>query len=144
MADSAFMGVFWGSILLVSAVAIGWLVLQVIAYWRIFSKAGEPGWKSLIPFYNTYTQYQLTWDVKWFFLLVVCVILNLFFADSEGALSFVASAATLISGAISIVSSYKLSLAFGHGMGFALGLFFLNPIFMLILGFGESQYQGPQ
>ncbi len=38
-------------------VVILWYVLQVIAYWRIFTKAGEAGWKSLIPIYNTYVQY---------------------------------------------------------------------------------------
>ena len=38
----------------------------------------------------------------------------------------------------------NLSLAYGHGVGFAIGLFFLSPIFMLILGLGSSQYQGPQ
>ena len=33
--------------------AVGWYVLQAIAYWKIFEKAGEPGWKALIPIYNT-------------------------------------------------------------------------------------------
>lgn len=49
---------------------IGWYVLQVIAYWKIFEKAGEPGWKAIIPFYNTYTQYKFTWNANlyWFAL----------------------------------------------------------------------------
>lgn len=34
---------------------IGWYILQVVAYWKIFEKAGEPGWKAIVPFYNTYT-----------------------------------------------------------------------------------------
>lgn len=38
--------------------AVGWYVLLAIAYWKIFEKAGEPGWKALIPFYNTYSQYK--------------------------------------------------------------------------------------
>lgn len=70
-------------------------ILQVIAYWKIFTKAGEEGWKSIIPIYNGYVQYRLT-----------CV--------------------------------------YGHGIGFTIGLFFLNPLFMLILGFGDSEYMGPQ
>lgn len=40
--------------------AVGWYVLLAIAYWKIFEKAGEPGWKALIPFYNTYSQYKFT------------------------------------------------------------------------------------
>ena len=43
---------------------------------------------------------------------------------------------------IGITGLYKLSKAFGHGVGFTLGLMFLNPIFMMILGFGSDQYQG--
>ena len=39
-------------------------ILQVIAYWKIFTKAGEEGWKSIIPIYNGYVQYRLTWDVS--------------------------------------------------------------------------------
>lgn len=35
-------------------------ILQVIAYWKIFTKAGEEGWKSIIPIYNGYVQYRLT------------------------------------------------------------------------------------
>ena len=41
---------------------IGWYILQAVAYWKIFEKAGEPGWKAIIPFYNTYTQYKFTWN----------------------------------------------------------------------------------
>ena len=41
-------------------------ILQVIAYWKIFTKAGEEGWKSIIPIYNGYVQYRLTWDVQYF------------------------------------------------------------------------------
>lgn len=84
-------------------------ILQVIAYWKIFTKAGEEGWKSIIPIYNGYVQYRLTWDVQYFW-----------------------------------VALYKLACAYGHGIGFTIGLFFLNPLFMLILGFGDSEYMGPQ
>ena len=70
------------------------LVLYILAYWMIFRKAGEAGWKALIPFYGTYIE-------------------------------------------------YKLSYSFGHGVGYALGLTFLTPIFLLILAFDESVYIGP-
>lgn len=43
-------------------------ILQVIAYWKIFTKAGEEGWKSIIPIYNGYVQYRLTWDVQYFWV----------------------------------------------------------------------------
>ena len=45
---------------------------------------------------------------------------------------------------MTVVALYKLACAYGHGIGFTIGLFFLNPLFMLILGFGDSEYMGPQ
>ena len=45
---------------------------------------------------------------------------------------------------MNVVALYKLACAYGHGIGFTIGLFFLNPLFMLILGFGDSEYMGPQ
>ena len=39
-----------------------WYILQVIAYWKIFEKAGKPGWHSIIPVLNTYDQYDISWN----------------------------------------------------------------------------------
>ena len=50
----------------------------------------------------------------------------------------------LIVAIFNIISLNKLAKAFGHGVGFTIGLFFLNPIFMLILGFSGDEYIGPQ
>ena len=106
-------------------------ILQVIAYWKIFTKAGEEGWKSIIPIYNGYVQYRLTWDVQYFW-----VALGL--AVGGGSLALLGTAL------MNVVALYKLACAYGHGIGFTIGLFFLNPLFMLILGFGDSEYMGPQ
>ena len=43
---------------------------------------------------------------------------------------------------LTIISEYRLAKAYGHGGGYTVGLIFLNFIFMLILGFGKSEYQG--
>lgn len=42
-----------------STLRLIYYIFYMIANWKIFSKAGEPGWKSLIPFYNVYTEYKL-------------------------------------------------------------------------------------
>ena len=123
-------------------VVILWYVLQVIAYWRIFTKAGEAGWKSLIPIYNTYVQYRISWDAKFFWILALIAVVTGILSAVE--LPFVPLLGGLAIWFINVVAFYKLSLAYGHGVGFAIGLFFLSPIFMLILGLGSSQYQGPQ
>ncbi len=129
---------------IIAILVILWYVLQVVAYWRIFTKAGEKGWKSIIPFYNTYIQYKLTWNTTWFWIYAVFVLIGVFLSGSSGFVGFIASVSTIAAGVVSIMSSYKLSLAFGHGLGYAVGLIFAGPIFMLILGLGSSRYQGPQ
>ena len=108
-------------------------ILQVIAYWKIFTKAGEEGWKSIIPIYNGYVWVALG-------LAVGGGILNSF----GGIVGVIGSLALLGTALMNVVALYKLACAYGHGIGFTIGLFFLNPLFMLILGFGDSEYMGPQ
>ncbi len=121
-----------------------WYILQVIAYWRLFTKAGEQGWKSIIPIYNIYIQYKLTWDTRVFWWLLGCLAAMAICSVFEGPLLALEGVLSLAVTVLNFFASYQLSKAFGHGLGFAIGLVFLNPIFMLILGFGDSQYIGPQ
>lgn len=127
--------------------AAAWYVLQVVAYWRIFTKAGKPGWHSIIPFLNIYDQFDLSWRGLWglvFLGLTLAVSLltpNNVPADGMEPLVWVLSLTLLI---IEIVGLYKLSKAFGHGVPFTLGLIFLSPFFMLYLGFGGDVYLGKQ
>lgn len=144
MINTAIQGIFLGSIIILFAAALAWYILQAVAYWKIFTKAGEAGWKSIVPFYNLYTQYKLTWNPMWFFVLVGCAAVNVVLGGAEGIFYIISTITSLAVGVIGIISNFKLSQAYGHGVGFAIGLIFLNPIFMLILGFGSSEYQGPQ
>lgn len=124
---------------------VGWYILQVIAYWKIFVKAGEPGWKAIIPFYNTYTQYKFTWNIRAFWIVLIGGIVGAVLQEAtDGIASLLGSLILLIVAIFNIISLNKLARAFGHGVGFTIGLFFLNPIFMLILGFSGDEYIGPQ
>ena len=99
---------------------IAWVVLTIVAEWKIFKKAGKDGWKALIPVYNAYTLLQ---------------ILNM-----EPMLCFL----TLLPGAnfmLAIVMNVKLAKSFGKGTGFAIGLILLEPIFEMILAFGDAKYK---
>lgn len=141
MSDTAAVAIIAGMMGTILLLALAWYIVQVIALWKIFAKAGEPGWKALIPFYNGYIQFKISWSTTMFWILLACVfvgsILNSF-------VPFIGIIVSLAGTVISWISSHKLSLSFGHGIGFTLGLIFLNPIFILILGFGSSRYQGPQ
>lgn len=124
---------------------IGWYILQVVAYWKIFEKAGEPGWKAIVPFYNTYTQYKFIWNTRAFWIVLIGGIVGGILQEAtEGIPSLLGTLIVLIVAIFNIISLNKLAKAFGHGVGFTIGLFFLNPIFMLILGFSGDEYIGPQ
>lgn len=99
------------------------LILTLVGYWKMFVKAGKPGWASIIPFYNMYCMYDIAWGSGWMFLLTFVPCVN-----------FV----------ITIMMCFKLAKAYGQGTGFGFGLLFFPTIFALILGFGKAEYVGPQ
>ena len=134
-----------------------WWILQIIANWRVFTKAGESGWKSIIPVYSDYITFKISWTkgktVFWIWL-VGNILMSYGYAAQEtaetagtavgsvtGALFLIGTIAALVT---TVMLALKKSQAFGHGVGFALGLLFLSPIFTMILGFGASGYLGPQ
>ena len=100
---------------------VGGLVV-LIAMWKIFSKAGKPGWAVLIPIYNLYVLLEIVGRPIWWLIMFLIPLVNVIFI---------------------FILWFDLAKAFGKGAGFALGLIFLNPIFILILGFGSAQYVGP-
>ena len=126
-------------------IALAWWLLQIIANWRIFTKAGEAGWKSIIPVYSDYISYKIAWQTSYFWLVFILGIIASCIQNPGGdsaMLLMLASLIKIIAGIISIIYSVKLAKAFGRGIGFALGLIFLQPVFMLILGLGNDHYYG--
>ncbi len=126
-----------------------WYALIIIAGWKIFKKAGEPGWKSLIPIYNVYILYKIAGIKKWFWIMiaVACCIgfINGIISATAGpdgntAISVISAFSTIFGLGVNAYYSLKMSKAFKHGIAFAIGLFIFEPIFMLILGFGASKY----
>ena len=96
-------------------------VLVIAGMWKVFTKAGKPGWASIIPIYNVVVLLQIAGKPIWWIVLLFIPIVN-----------FVIAVMVMIS----------LAKAFGKGTGFALGLLFLSPIFIPILGFSDAQYTG--
>ena len=98
------------------------VVLYIAAYWKVYTKAGEPGWGSLIPIYNVYLLCRIAGRPGWWWLLYLIPFLNI---------------------AISLVVSMDLAKAFSKSSGFGVGLWLLSFIFYPILGFGPAQYTKP-
>ena len=113
-----------------SLIILAFYVLAVIAMWKIFTKAGQEGWKALIPIYNVVVLYKIIGLSPWLLLLYL--------------LSVVPVVGWIISIALSIVSTVKLAKAFNQSTAFIFGLLFLSPIFQMILGFGKAEYVGPE
>jgi hypothetical protein len=104
---------------------ICWLVfvvLMIAALWKVFSKAGEPGWAAIIPIVNTYFLCKIAGRPGWWVILMFIPLVNLI---------------------IWIILCIDVAKSFGKGTGFGIGLLLLPFIFFLILGFGSAQYQGP-
>lgn len=134
-----------------AALAI-WLI-HIIALWRIFTKAGYAGWKSLIPFYSLYLLFRIAGKPSSFTVVFILAIVNTFlniismyFKNDDSrfillAIWGIAIILGIVTAIIYIDYSFSLSKAFGHGIAFALGLIFLEPLFILILGLSSSQYR---
>lgn len=102
-------------------VYFGFLALMFASMWKVFTKAGEPGWASIVPIYNAVVMMKIAGKPAWWVLLMLIPFVN-----------FV----------VTILVTIELCKAFGKGTGFALGMIFLSPIFLPILAFGDAQYQG--
>lgn len=114
-----------------SVFAIVFYVLQVVAMWKIFEKAGEAGWKSLIPIYNLYILLKII-RFNWLLLL--------------GLLIFIIPIVGWVVGVIymfvlQVIICYRLARSFGKELGYTIGLLLLAPIFYLMLGFGDAKYK---
>ncbi len=128
----------------VSIVALIWYILLACGMWQMFAKAGEAGWKALIPIYNFYIMFKIAWKGNMFWIWVLCTFLGGFFAGmaTNSIMYALANAFNLVSYIILIVLWYNVSIAYGHGLGYFLGLWFLQPIFLMIIGFGSSRFVG--
>lgn len=141
-------GLFLGVGAVVLVVALVWYIINVIAMWRLFKKAGEPGWKSLIPIYNGMVLYDKVWDIKWFWINVLVAVVASFANNmvqeqvAVTAMTVLSLVALIAAAVLLFFFNQKLAAAFGKSQGFGVGLWLLNPIFMLILSFGGSTYQG--
>ncbi len=96
------------------------LVLVIASLWKVFTKAGRPGWAAIIPFYNVYVLLKVAGRPGWWFLLLLIPLVNV---------------------VVALIVNLDLARQFGRGVGFGLGLFFLGLIFLPILAFGAATYR---
>jgi hypothetical protein len=98
------------------------IVLWVLGMWCVFAKAGESGWQALIPFWNAMILLKIVGRPRWWLIPYLIPVVGLI---------------------LFIVVANDLAKSFGRGAGTAVGLILLQPIFIMILGFGSAEYHGP-
>jgi hypothetical protein len=98
------------------------VVIMLASMWKLFAKAGQPGWAAIVPIYNTLVLLRIAGRPWWWLLLMLIPLVNI---------------------VIAIIVYIDLAKSFGKGVGFALGLLFLSVIFFPILAFGSARYLGP-
>ena len=124
MVYSGISNLFYGvSAFFTSSVVFIVTILVIVGRWKMYEKADEPGWGSLIPLYSEYILFKIAWGNGILFLLMLVPIVNM---------------------VVAVILAIKLSKAFGMGTGFAIGLLLLPGIFYPILGFSDAVYGGPE
>lgn len=105
--------VFW-------VVSLAWVVLILVAGWKLYVKAGQAGWVSIIPILNVLGLLKIIHKPLWWIVLFIIPLVNV---------------------VAWIIAMSNLSKAFGRGLGTTLLLIFLTPIGYLLLGFGSDRYE---
>ena len=122
--------------------------LSTLAMWKIFKKAGEPGWKALIPIYNAYILCKIIGISFWIWVISIPVVLGVAGAaigmgnDSELAFALFNVVQNIYTIVLSIVVYVKLGKAFNKSGAFIAGLILVPLVFDLILAFDDSKYVG--
>ena len=135
-----------GAITGAAVILIIWWLLQIVGNWKIFEKAGKPGWHSIIPFLNTYDEYDLCWNGGFGLLyLLALVVANSVSAEAvqeSGMLAAVVGVSSVVALILQIIESNKLAKSFGKGLGYTIFLIFFDRIARIILGFSDAKYVG--
>jgi hypothetical protein len=107
--------------LLVFVIELVIIVAIIAGIWKVFVKAGKPGWAAIIPIYNLIVLLQIAGKPLWWIILFFIPLVNIIMAILVG---------------IAVAKNFGKSDAFGVGLGL------LGFIFYPILGFGDAEYQG--
>lgn len=100
---------------------LAFIALMIASLWKVFTKAGEPGWAAIVPIYNTIVMLKIAGKPWWWFILMIIPLVGI---------------------VVMIIAVVALAKNFGKGVGFAIGLIILPFIFFPILAFSDAKYLG--
>lgn len=108
--------------LIILVVQLAICIAVVAGMWKVFVKAGKPGWAVIVPIYNIIVMLEIVGRPVWWIILMLIPFVNI---------------------VVGIVIGIDMAKSFGKGTGFGIGLAFLGIIFYPVLGFGDAEYVGP-
>ena len=106
--------------MLVLIIYLGIIVVMFASMWKLFAKAGKPGWASLVPIYNLIVILDIAGKPAWWLVLFLIPFVN-----------FIAG----------VIVAISLAAKFGKSTGFAIGMILLPFVFYPLLAFGDASYQ---
>jgi uncharacterized protein DUF5684 len=101
---------------------LAFLAFFIITGWKVYEKAGQPGWASIIPIYNIIVLLKFVGKPTWWIILLIIPVVNIIFG---------------------IWTLNMLSKSFGKDEGYTVGMLFLGIVFYPMLAFGDAKYIGP-
>ncbi|PKO24071.1 MAG: signal peptidase I [Chloroflexi bacterium HGW-Chloroflexi-1] len=111
-----------GGSLLVTLLMLVLVLVEIVALWKVYTKAGQPGWASIIPIYNVYVWLKVIGRPGWWLLLLLVPVVNII---------------------VYIIMTLDLAKSFGRSALYGIGLLLLSPIFLIHLGFSDAAYVRP-
>jgi Family of unknown function (DUF5684) len=107
---------------IVWVIYIAVIALMLVSMWKLFTKAGKPGWASIVPFYNNVVMLEIAGKPIWWFFMLFVPFANIVFA---------------------FLTLYHFSKSYGKAEGFSIGVALLSFVFIPLLAFSDAKYQGP-
>ena len=104
------------------AIVCAFVVLAIASMWKVFTKAGQPGWGALVPIYNYLLLIRIVGRPDIWVLFMLIPLVNI---------------------VIGIIVLIDLAKSFGKDVAYAIGLIVLPVVFWPMLGFGSARYVGP-
>lgn len=98
------------------------ILLMIASLWKLFAKAGKPGWASIVPIYNIIVMLEIVGKPTWWIILYLIPFVNI---------------------VVAIIVNIQLAKVFGKDTGYAIGLILLPFVFFPMLAFGNAQYTKP-
>ncbi len=134
--DSASAGGLGALLAVYIIVIIAIYVVAVIGLWKMYVKAGKPGWAAIIPVYNWWVWVEIIGRPRWWFWALLAYVLLSWLP----IVNIILGIAMFV---LFLLGCLDMAKCFGKGTGYGIGLWLLSVVFAPILGFGDAQYIGP-